>query len=80
MASKKSVERLHTRIWYPLRSGMALESAGFFSPDGLCAERVRTIQELFFRSGEPAHTDATTEAAYRKASQLTYVAEGRIFL
>lgn len=58
---------------------MALESAGFFSPDGLCAERVRTIQELFFWRGEPARIDASTEEAYRKASQLTYVAEGRIF-
>lgn len=25
----------HTRIWYPLRSGMALGSEGFFSPEGL---------------------------------------------
>lgn len=58
---------------------MALESAGFFSPDGLCVERVRTIQESFFWSGEPARTDASTEEAYRKASQLTYVAEGMIF-
>lgn len=27
--------RPHTRIWYPLRSGMALGSEGFFSPEGL---------------------------------------------
>lgn len=29
----------HTRIWYPLRSGMALGSAGFFSPDGLWGKK-----------------------------------------
>lgn len=29
----------HTRIWYPLRSGMALGSEGFFSPDGLQGKR-----------------------------------------
>lgn len=65
VSRKKSVEpgiqgtALHTRIWYPLRSGMALESAGFFSPDGLWEKRVRTIQKLF-QSVCAVHRDGST--------------------
>lgn len=71
---------LHTRIWYPLRSGMALESVGFFSPDGLQAKRLRTINKLFSQSEEPAHREASTGEASRKASDLSCTTEGRITL
>lgn len=71
---------LHTRIWYPLRSGMALESVGFFSPDGLQAKRLRTINKLCSQSEEPAHREASTGEASRKASDLSCTIEGRIIL
>lgn len=68
---------LHTRIWYPLRSGMALESAGFFSPDGLWAKRVTTLQKLF---SVRLHVEMAAQEKVQRASDWSCTTEDRTIL